>query len=142
VSSISADQFLGADAKSERVFKGKLRVTGVDTSVTNINSGSLRSHQDHSHHDRSFRDKRQTSSRTSSKSGDTRNSIKGTGVRRRMYYEDETEFDTPWKETLADPTSQDYLDTVEAFRKRMDHIYSTSLLRKAFMRSEILGLDR
>ena len=54
----------------------------------------------------------------------------------------EGNMDTPWKAELEDSSSDEYAATVQAFQQRIDQIYNNSLFKKAFIRSEILALDR
>ena len=146
-----ADQFLGVE-KDEQVFRGKLRVTGIDHSITSLRTPGARRDFLSERFGRPSSDPsvRNSSGIVSSNSriyssqglSRTSNSLQGTGVRRRTFEEDNSHMETPWRAELEDTTSDEYAATVKAFQQRMDLIYSNSLFKKAFIRSEILALDR
>ncbi|KAF2363660.1 SEA domain [Trinorchestia longiramus] len=143
-----AYQFLGLEPTNEQVFKGRLRVMGIDRRITSLRSYGLR----RDNGSERFRDSYLRNNRTNLASsriattnsgyGRSSNSLRGSSVRRGMFDQNAEPFEAPWREALTDPTSEEYTATLKAFQQRMDRIYSTSLFKKAFIRSEILALDR
>ncbi|XP_047738739.1 atrial natriuretic peptide-converting enzyme [Hyalella azteca] len=146
-----AYQFLGLEPSKVQVFKGKLRVMGIDRSITSLRSyglrrdnGSDRFREPYTRNNRSSFSNLASSRMVANNSmqGRSANSFRGTNTRRGMFDQTTEQFEAPWREALSDTTGEEYLATLRAFQQRMDRIYSTSLFKVAFIRSEILALDR
>ncbi|XP_076031801.1 atrial natriuretic peptide-converting enzyme-like [Oratosquilla oratoria] len=50
--------------------------------------------------------------------------------------------DDQWRPEFADANNDEYKAVVQEYNNRLDQLYSKSIFRKVFLRSEVLGLDR